>query len=297
MLNLGEEFIVMDKYEFLIKKLTEIRYKKWYFKKRNEKNADLERNEIFRNIHSGKRCFIIGNGPSTKKQDFSLLKDEIVFTVNAMPRNPEFKKLFSNYHVIIDKALFDDSYYSRHPHQKETILNINTDNNKPICFFNYDGKEYCEKQGWNKQLNIYYISQMLSFVDGFEFTRKIDFDYTKCAFGLYSVVQLAIGIAIYMGFKEIYLLGCDATEIKAFIDLEEGKKAVNNYSYKSEENEIDRVRNCEVFINNGIGHLTYEKLLEYCQIRNIKLVNCTAGGILNELPREDFETVVCRKNM
>src|SRR6185295_12690269 len=37
----------------------------------------LKRNEIFRDRHKGKRCFVIGNGPSLKNQDLSLLADEI----------------------------------------------------------------------------------------------------------------------------------------------------------------------------------------------------------------------------
>ncbi len=36
------------------------------------------------NIHSGKRCFIIGNGPSLKSEDLDKLRDEISFASNGI---------------------------------------------------------------------------------------------------------------------------------------------------------------------------------------------------------------------
>lgn len=41
-----------------------------------ENRARLEQ---YRNKHAGERCFILGNGPSLKKTDLSLLKREISF--------------------------------------------------------------------------------------------------------------------------------------------------------------------------------------------------------------------------
>ena len=40
----------------------------------------LKNNKKFKNIHEGKRCFIIANGPSIKTQDLRLLKNEICFS-------------------------------------------------------------------------------------------------------------------------------------------------------------------------------------------------------------------------
>jgi len=38
----------------------------------------------YQNRHPGERCFIIGNGPSLKQTDLSLLKDEITFGMNRI---------------------------------------------------------------------------------------------------------------------------------------------------------------------------------------------------------------------
>src|SRR5258708_28843911 len=48
----------------------------------------LKRNEVFRDRHKGQRCFIIGNGPSLKKQDLSPLANEITFVTNSFYVHP-----------------------------------------------------------------------------------------------------------------------------------------------------------------------------------------------------------------
>jgi hypothetical protein len=40
--------------------------------------------ETYRNCHTGKRCFIIGNGPSLRQTDLSLLKNEFTFGLNRI---------------------------------------------------------------------------------------------------------------------------------------------------------------------------------------------------------------------
>jgi len=45
---------------------------------------DYSRLQQFRDKHKGERCFIIGNGPSLRNTDISLLEDEITFGVNGI---------------------------------------------------------------------------------------------------------------------------------------------------------------------------------------------------------------------
>src|SRR3546814_1865686 len=44
---------------------------------KEQAGADIEELEYFYNRFKGKRCFIIGNGPSLNKIDLSLLRNEI----------------------------------------------------------------------------------------------------------------------------------------------------------------------------------------------------------------------------
>ena len=62
-----------------------------YYNKRIAKTLDM--NKEFENKYAGKRCFILGNGPSLKDEDLSVLKDEYVFTVNQFARKENFEEV------------------------------------------------------------------------------------------------------------------------------------------------------------------------------------------------------------
>ena len=57
----------------------------------------------YKNIHKGKRCFIIANGPSLKKIDFSLLKDEITIGMNRIYLIKKLNDFKPIYLACIDK--------------------------------------------------------------------------------------------------------------------------------------------------------------------------------------------------
>ena len=59
-------------------------YLSWKLNKKNGKNDFLEKTKKLQNSFSGKRCIIIGNGPSLKKVDFSLLSNEYTFGLNRV---------------------------------------------------------------------------------------------------------------------------------------------------------------------------------------------------------------------
>src|SRR6476659_3558999 len=62
----------------------------------------MRRLRAFRNIHAGRRCFILGNGPSLNRTDLSLLKDEFTFCSNRfylMLDRPELRGFRPTYYV------------------------------------------------------------------------------------------------------------------------------------------------------------------------------------------------------
>jgi len=46
--------------------------------------ASRRRLEDYRDAHAGRRCFILGNGPSLRRTDLSLLRDEFTFGLNRI---------------------------------------------------------------------------------------------------------------------------------------------------------------------------------------------------------------------
>ena len=68
-------------------------------------HKQLLRNIELKDIYTGQRCFVLGNGPSLNNQKIELLKDEVVFMVNRSFLDPRYADISPKYHVIIDDKL------------------------------------------------------------------------------------------------------------------------------------------------------------------------------------------------
>lgn len=272
---------------------------KWkIFKKKNKNLAErISKNAKFKDIHLGERCFVIGNGPSLTKQDLSLLKNEVVFTVNQITRNPQFNELKTNYHFWADPIFFNLS--PEKPEDMEllnTFKSVKTDKNNPVCFMPVYSKQFIDSFELEKELTIEYYCNSLDFHDSY----SKDLNFTKFIPNFQTVVQYAIAMAIYMGFSEIYLIGCDTTGIMGTINSYINQP-VNNYSYNITENEKKRMKNMYSSIsmeNTFLGwarilHI-YKTLDRYCDDKNIRLVNCSADSIIDSISRESYEDVLSR---
>lgn len=253
----------------------------------------LNANHELENIHKGKRCFVIGNAPSLNTQDLSVLKDEIVLTVNQISRNKQFKSLNTNYHFWADPGFFKENSKEGDKELLEVMMSVNTEGNRPICFFPLEVKEFVSKKKLDQVLNVRY------FVPGhilFDQYKKIDF--SGMIPGMNTVVQYAIMLGIYMGCTEIYLLGCDCTGILSYIETKTDSGNFE-YAYDISQAEAERMKamlggvSCEqTFYGWAKIFEGYRLLGGYCKKRGIQLINLTNGGILDCLPRKKFENVV-----
>lgn len=258
-----------------------------------------KKNNSYKDIHKGKRCFILGNGPSLKDIDLSLLQDEFVFTVNNFSKVSGFEKVKPDYHLWIDGAFFairTDMYYD----MKDVMVNYQKMSKlNPVCFVPVDGYEFIKKHKLDKILDIHYIYSIGSIED-------ININEEKCDIssfipGMRNVVQYAIIIALYMGFDEIYLLGCDSTSIVTTINcaLKQKNDEMHAYDNDNTEKEISGLLQnwdmSDVFYDQYLLFLGYKKINEYCKKRNIKLVNCSSTTLISSIPREDISSVLKRK--
>ena len=79
------------------------------------KNIYLTENErklkALKNKHKGKRCFVIGNGPSLNKMDLSLLKNEYTFGVNGVFYAFDELGFMPTYYVVEDRLVAEDNRY------------------------------------------------------------------------------------------------------------------------------------------------------------------------------------------
>jgi len=158
-------------------------YMSWHFNSKEAKN-NKEKLEQYHNIHKGKRCFIVANGPSLKETDVSLLKDEITIAMNRMYLNAGQMGFMPTYIVVHDIPI--------------QLLQFRDDLDALTLpkFFNWNARKH-----FTKKDNLTFIRS--------DYTPKFSTDLTQSSWGGHSVTSICIQLAYYMGFDEVYLVGKD----------------------------------------------------------------------------------------
>lgn len=222
----------------------------------------------FKNSHFGERCFIIGNGPSLNAKDLDMLNNEFTFACNKIYKIYDKTDWRPDYYVVDDRNYVKDDYYNI----------INKTEPKIAGFV---GVEY------NKKIVEPYINSDRIIMkkktilhNGYpEWNINVD-DYVCTG---HTVVYVAIQLAIYMGFKEIYLLGVDCSYTSTF---ENGQKGTN-YFYES-DNQIVQMDANNMF-------LAFESAKEMMRDCNVEIYNSTRGGKLETFDRIDLEELFMKK--
>jgi hypothetical protein len=217
----------------------------------------------YKNKYQAKRCFVIGNGPSLKKQDLQMLKDndEITFAANGI------------YHIYGETEWRPDFYVICDFVAYKTMLESGAEYVPSKCFI----PDY------------YYANcKILKDINHFHFINRIYCKNDELKFsedivrGIYSgrtVTYVMLQIACYMGFKEIYLIGVDWTGGKGT-----GKPRVDFYN---KDNVGTQPYDC--FYEEEKSFL---KAREYAEEHGIRIYNATRGGELEVFERVNLDEVL-----
>ena len=236
-----------------------------------------------RDMHKGERCFILGTGPSLLEQDLTLLKNEILFMSPVFPLYPQFELIKPRYYCNEDTiAWLGDNCPGMLLEVKEKIREAKTTN-----FFPEDFKTDAEK--WFPENTNYYLKKSGNSV---EKIKSINLDLVSTQ-GLDSggsiIIDYCLPIAYYMGFKEIYLLGCDCDW-----KLDEAPDMSKSHFYGYVEttpipggNPIEWYAKWYQIVINS-----YEIAKEAFEKGGRKIHNATLGGKLEVFERVKLEDVI-----
>lgn len=196
----------------------------------NFKYRDVLKNNLeLKNIHSNKRCFIFGNGPSVKNLDLNKFRNEYIFVVNEFDRHPQFKNLEHVYHIIADPYYFVND---KNTYFWERIKNKSDTANKNTSFiFHIAGKNLIKKENLFTKNKVYYLSTQGIMSEHFDFNIELNKTVPWPKNSLLSCLMASV----YMGFREIYLLGCDHDFLATRIGLDQGKPKTFDHFYENEE--------------------------------------------------------------
>lgn len=223
------------------------------------------------------RCFLIGNGPSLNETDLDVLKDEITFAVNGFFLKSRDLDWTPTFYLVEDHLVAED---------RAPWINVLKG---PIKLFPaYLGYVFPAAED-----TIFYNHRpRKSYPHGFDFSLEADkITYTGCTV-TFSMMQLAA----YLGFREIYLIGVDASYAIPS-DAQKG----SNYSVGILDMKSDDPNHFDPnYFGKGFRwhDPQVDKMIEaYSEARQVlagsgqAIYNATVGGKLEVFERRSFHTL------
>ena len=233
-------------------------------------NRNRHFDEKIRSLHNsciGKRCFIVGSGPSLTMEQLEAIKDEDCFGANRIYKLFEKTNWRPKYYVIQD----------RYDQTKGIYEHLRVD-----YFFVSDF--YWKEHGMkNPNAICFHIKRSLKQTHDLPFSEDVS-EYIQAASTVtFSMIQLAV----YMGYKEIYLIGMDHTY--ANVTNDKGmiiqKNNVKSHAFEDEKPN-------EVVANISYMEDAYRTARDYCENHGIIIRNATIGGALEVFTRQNFWSLI-----
>lgn len=236
--------------------------------------------DILKNKFGKERCFILGAGPSIRFNDISKLANEYIFAASWFPLHKDYEKLKYAFYCLASPQIWNRG-------RLPPLLLHSIKRNKNALFFFEKTFQYVNN------INHYFDEKRIFYtfhLDGKRDGSKIETDILKPIPYAATVVQdIMLPIAFYMGFKDIYLLGCDndlnpqnypGWKHSHFYSIDlmplELKHHLFNFSEGFQGNTVDKI---------------YSKFKLYFEKNNRKIYNATTGGKLEVFKRVDFDSL------
>lgn len=234
-----------------------------------EKTKYSKKLKQFKNIHDGETCFIIGNGPSLKAEDLDKLYEKHIPTFG-----------FNRIYLMFDNTNWRPSYYVSQDEKmlgncKELVNQMDLKYKFIPLFHKYYHDISID--------NAYYFKLSLDKNEKTFFSEDISIYIGDST----TVACSAIQIAVYMGFKKIYLIGVD----HSFSTYKNDKGEIINdetvRDYFSDEYFKDKA---QLYIPNlDASTRAFLVMREYCDSHGIEIYNATRGGKLEVFKRVDLD--------
>ncbi|CAM1348080.1 6-hydroxymethylpterin diphosphokinase MptE-like protein [Tenacibaculum insulae] len=242
-------------------------------------NSNEKKIKNLQNKHKGKRCFIIGNGPSLNSLDLTKLKKEVTFGVNAIYLNYDKMQFHPTYYVVEDNLVAED--------RKEEINNYTGPELKIFGTF----LRYCLKS----DPKTVFINLLRNYNE--KKYKPFFSDNALRSVGVGgSVTYVCLQMAYYMGFEKVYMIGFDHNYVipksvliedqSSSLELTSTEDDVNHFSkdyfgkgYRWHDPNVERME---------VGFKEAEKKFRE---GGRAVYNATLGGHLNVFERVDFNSI------
>ena len=241
-------------------------------------HGDLKKNRRFRDKHRGERCFILCNGPSVLKQDLRPLRNEVVMSVSNGYLHKDFDQIRPAYHFVppVTYGRMTEEDFVRWFREMDGRLG------EAELFLGSTEYQLVKRHSLFPLRSVNYLCSARSFWPGE--TGIIDISGLVPVIG--SVPIMCLIVALYMGFKDIYLLGTDHDSLIT----REYKYAFEPTLLRGKDFAVDDEGSVRVPLYVELeAYLMlwkqYRHIKRIAQANGVNIYNASAGGMLDEFPR------------
>lgn len=240
------------------------------FRLSGREHDNAERLNELRNKYQGKRCFIICNGPSLKAEDLERIhaNGDFSFASNKIDKIFPQTKWRPTFYTVMDESY----QYSL----LETMNRIDAE----VKFFRRNS--YCTTRNVRGRCVWLNADGDRALLDRPRFAE----DCTDVVYTIATVTYVMFELAVHMGFRELYIIGCDNSY---GLEMRRDGTIVNHgtTSYFAGSDEKS---------NKAVGatwemNLSYEYARKYADAHGIRIFNATRGGHLEAFERVDFDSL------
>jgi hypothetical protein len=219
------------------------------------------------NAYEGRRCFIIGNGPSLTIDDLEKLNGEICFGTHGI-------------YKLFDKTSWRPKFYCA---QDFKLICEKADE---INNFNVDKKFIAVNSAWKypKLIDTTYVRY--KYVPFYPELPEFSSNVADEIFEGFTVTYMCLQLAAYMGFKEIYLVGVDHNYS---IDMNPDGTIKYNNSGKDHFYNDNTLSNIPQTYKST---LAYKAARKYMDEHGIKIYNASRGGKLETFERVNLDCIL-----
>lgn len=221
--------------------------------------------EAYKNLHDGESCFIVATGPSLKMDDLNLINRNKIITIsmNSIWKAFDSTKWRPTYYMTQDPKCYV---------KDKAVLQMEKTGIRRM-FLADTNDDYWRKEKPRTDFLVYHLH-----CNNSEFHHpKFSDDLSRRAYDAATITYICIQMAVYMGFKRIFLLGVDFSSAK-----DSGSKMYGHFCKEKDTPSIGYT---------NIVRLGYESARRYADEHGVCIYNATRGGYLEIFDRVDFDSL------
>ena len=251
-------------------------------------HPDLKKNVELKDKYNNKRIFILGSGSSILLYDLKVLNNEYVMTQNSFHMHKDISYVDPNIHCVVP-------YYQSNKEISiwvDYIADMKARMPNSLFFWGLNTKALIDKYHEDISAKSYYIRTKYNLLT----LKKAKVNISKTIMTIPTVLTQCLTVAIYLGFKEIYLLGFDLDQICHTNDQTYGRfygmSKITETEFEKDANQRLDVETTDGWYTWWLMNKQFFLIKHFADQNNINIINGTQGGILSYFKREPIENII-----